>query len=163
MPVCRKCETEFPNRMVIDGESKSLQNRKYCLTCSPYKEHNTKKIEIEKTVECKTCGETNPDMFYKRGNNLYENCKSCHNKVTYETKVKNKKRAVEYLGGKCSKCGYDKYIGCLDIHHLNPETKSPTFNRWRGWSWERVKVELDGCVLLCRNCHGEEHAEEDFT
>lgn len=36
----------------------------------------------------------------------------------------NKKRAVEYKGGKCGKCGYKKCISALDFHHLNPAEKT---------------------------------------
>ena len=29
-------------------------------------------------------------------------------------------------GGKCEKCGYDKYLGALDFHHLDPSQKDFT-------------------------------------
>jgi hypothetical protein len=31
--------------------------------------------------------------------------------------------AVDYLGGKCFNCKYDRYTGALDIHHLDPAIK----------------------------------------
>jgi hypothetical protein len=31
--------------------------------------------------------------------------------------------AVVYKGGKCQCCGYNKYIGALEFHHVDPEQK----------------------------------------
>lgn len=65
-------------------------------------------------------------------------------------------KAVEYLGGSCSICGYDKHPGVLDFHHIEPQLKSfgissGGFSR----SWEKIQSELDKCVLVCANCHRE--------
>jgi hypothetical protein len=35
----------------------------------------------------------------------------------------NKLLLVEYKGGKCECCGYDKCIAALEFHHLDPTTK----------------------------------------
>lgn len=98
------------------------------------------------------CGETDKNKFY--GGRKTE-CKSCFNDVTKEKIRKNKEYAVKYKGGGCSVCGYNKCISALEFHHSDPSQKDPT---WRiGWSWERLKIEIDKCVLLCANCHREEH------
>ncbi len=59
-------------------------------------------------------------------------------------------------GGRCQICGYDRYIGALQFHHLDPSEKSFTFGR-RGLSMsvERFREEARKCVLLCANCHAE--------
>lgn len=36
---------------------------------------------------------------------------------------KIKEMGVQYKGGKCCICGYDKYIGALEFHHLDPNQK----------------------------------------
>jgi len=67
-----------------------------------------------------------------------------------------KVKAVEYKGGKCVECGYDKCIAALEFHHLDPEKKE--FNlgvRGLTRSWKKIKNELNKCVLLCANCHRE--------
>lgn len=71
---------------------------------------------------------------------------------------RKKQEAVEYLGGKCSICGYNKCLQSLDFHHVNPADKefNPSYIIMR-WSWEKVKKELDKCLLVCKNCHGEIH------
>lgn len=71
---------------------------------------------------------------------------------------KLKQLAVEYKGGKCQKCGYDKFVGALEFHHLNPAKKDFSISHdGHTMSWERLKIELDKCILLCSNCHKEEH------
>ncbi len=66
--------------------------------------------------------------------------------------------AVEYKGGKCFYCGYSKYIGAFDFHHLKNNGKDFGISD-KGYtrSWSRVKQELDKCILVCANCHRELH------
>lgn len=69
---------------------------------------------------------------------------------------KIKQLSIEYKGGKCQICGYQKYQGGLDLHHLDASTKEFGIGA-RGYtrSWEKVKAELDKCILVCANCHRE--------
>jgi len=81
-----------------------------------------------------------------------------------ERKVKNviywrqraKIKLVEYKGGECNKCGYNKCIDALEFHHLNPEEKDFGISG-KSWSFERLKKEVDKCLLVCSNCHKEIH------
>ena len=72
---------------------------------------------------------------------------------------KVRRMAVEYKGGKCSRCGYDRCIEALEFHHLDASQKDFGISQ-DGYtrSWERVRQELDKCVLVCANCHRELHA-----
>lgn len=71
-----------------------------------------------------------------------------------------KQKAVEYLGGKCSNCGYNKCLDALDFHHIDPSLKSFSVARDKHtMSWEKLTTELDKCVILCANCHREIHSE----
>ena len=67
--------------------------------------------------------------------------------------------AVEYKGGRCQVCGYDRCIEALEFHHLDPTQKDFGISH-KGYtrSWEKVKEEVDKCILLCANCHREFHA-----
>lgn len=69
-----------------------------------------------------------------------------------------KKRLIEYQGGKCQICGYDKCQEALEFHHLDPNEKSFQISGGTK-SFESLKPEVDKCVLLCANCHREVHAE----
>jgi len=66
--------------------------------------------------------------------------------------------ALEYKGGACTKCGYNKCKRALSFHHVDPALKDFGIS-FRGFtrSWEKTKAELDKCVLLCANCHMELH------
>ena len=68
-----------------------------------------------------------------------------------------KKMLIEYKGGKCQHCGYDKCMRALEFHHLNPEEKNFHLSKNLSKSIASLKSEADKCVLLCSNCHAEEH------
>lgn len=104
---------------------------------------------------CGQCGETRSEKFYGRKCAI---CGACHNKYTIERGRIQKTRAVVYLGGKCKICGFNKFNTGLDIHHTDPKKKDPKFHKKSGWSWNRMKKELESCVLLCRNCHAGVHS-----
>jgi len=104
---------------------------------------------------CATCGNTDPSEFY---GNQRITCKSCHNIVKRDIQRANKLAGIEYLGGECVRCGYDKYQGALDFHHVDSSIKHDDFVHLKSWGKERREAELDKCILLCANCHREEHA-----
>lgn len=69
-----------------------------------------------------------------------------------------KQEAVNYKGGKCEACGYDKCLAALSFHHKDPSKKdfgvSDIINMV---SKKRLKKELQKTALLCLNCHVEVH------
>ena len=44
MKKCINCNRVLPNYIKIDGKTKNISKRKYCLDCSPFKLHNTQKL-----------------------------------------------------------------------------------------------------------------------
>lgn len=90
-------------------------------------------------------------------------CKPCDSRLVIENTVKSKQRAVEYMDGKCTSCGYDKCIRALEFHHIDSSKKSKTYNkRFRSWSFEKQKKELENCMLVCSNCHREIHSKDEW-
>lgn len=71
-----------------------------------------------------------------------------------------KEKLVEYKGGKCEICGYDKCITALEFHHLDPNEKEFTIGHNGVLSLEKCKKEADKCILVCANCHRELHYQE---
>lgn len=84
-------------------------------------------------------------------------CNKCLSEAVQKRRDILKMRAVEYKGGKCEKCGYDKCISALEFHHLDPSEKEFTITQGYIKSWEKTKIELDKCILVCSNCHREIH------
>ena len=82
-------------------------------------------------------------------------------KKTQERRVKNKLKAIEYLGGKCLHCGIvSEHRGIYDFHHTDPAVKEADPGSMMHYGWERIQKELDKCILLCANCHRIEHGKE---
>ena len=68
-----------------------------------------------------------------------------------------KQRVVDYKGGKCQVCGYNKCITALEFHHLDPSKKDFTISGGTK-SFEKLKPEIDKCICVCANCHREIHS-----
>ena len=67
------------------------------------------------------------------------------------------------FGGKCSKCGYDKCIGAFDFHHKDRSQKDFSISvSGKTRSWEKLRMELEKCELLCANCHREHHFNNNY-
>ena len=160
---CRKCSQKIPYMVEIDGKTKYLYKRVYCLSCSPFGGNNRKSLEnytdTEKT--CSMCHLLKPTSeFYwaEKEQRHYRYCKQCS--TAYDkNKVKQfKQLCLDYLGGKCTKCGYNKCNAALDFHHLDPTKKEFPIPRKKQLTLTQpIKDELDKCTILCANCHREHH------
>jgi len=113
---------------------------------------------MEKIVirECKVHGETE---YVLRKDNRYR-CKKCSMESVLKRRKNLKMKSVEYKGGECTVCGYNKCVDALEFHHLDPDEKdfgiaSSGYTR----SWEKIRTELDKCILVCSNCHKEIHSK----
>lgn len=177
---CRKCGAIIPRRF-RDNEGRvcNLEHRKYCFQCSPFKQHNTRKLEFsedsleimrahkneqgEIVKKCLCCEQEKflTEFYFKSKDkkHLTAECKECFKKRCSES-FKHKKTKVIYFGpfkGKCQICGYDKTAIALDFHHVIPEEKDRTITVYRN-GFDKVKEEVKKCILLCANCHREFHA-----
>jgi 5-methylcytosine-specific restriction endonuclease McrA len=101
---------------------------------------------------CKKHGETE---HFLRAEGLYR-CGKCASEWVVQNRRRKKEELVDAFGGKCIICGYHKYLGALDFHHLNPRTKSFALSV-KGLSYSRASLlkEAKKCVLVCKNCHME--------
>jgi hypothetical protein len=120
---------------------------------------------------CEDCGQFLPvENFVKRARSRYGlafHCKRCdlERRKKYRTKERvlayqkeKKQYFVELMGGRCCRCGYDEFTAGMDFHHIDPNEKDVI--RFSNVGRERMKEELDKCVLLCSCCHNALHANE---
>lgn len=151
--------------------NKADQNNSRCASCRNQR-------NLKPNCECKVCkkelyrrpSRLNKDNIfcsygcrnrYFSGDKGKHKSKSKRNRSWDQKSIKYKKeRAVAYKGGKCERCGYDKCIAALDFHHINPNDKIYAVKDLMVRKWELIQEEIDKCILLCSNCHREEHWNE---
>jgi hypothetical protein len=130
---------DFANGSAKQNKRKIKGDTRYCPHCNLYK-----KFE---------------EFYVRRGNNYSGHCKKCVKEQTVKRGRQLKLDCLDYKGGKCQKCGYNKCQASLEFHHRDPNEKDfPICQKYgcRKIS-DRIKRELDKCDLLCANCHREEH------
>lgn len=154
---CKKCGSNFSRQLRIGERRYNLQNRKYCLVCSPFKEHNTKKLEFipdGKDLVDKKCVSCEKNIT-KKSERKGKLCWVCANKKVREEKV-NKIKGI--VGNSCWFCGYSKCWKAIEFHHVNPEDKLFSLSaREMQFAWEKIETEFKKCVLACACCHREIH------
>ena|SRR3989344_8447371 len=92
---------------------------------------------------------------FKRNDDLFR-CGKCASAWVVKSRRNKKERLVALFGGKCKLCGYKKYAGALDFHHLDPGKKSFSLSvKGLCYSWDTILSEAKKCTLLCKNCHTE--------
>ena len=81
-------------------------------------------------------------------------------RAVHARRKKVRQMAVEYKGGSCEVCGYDRCIDALEFHHNDLSDKKFGISE-KGYtrSWKEVMKELDKCIMMCANCHRELHAK----
>lgn len=94
---------------------------------------------------------------YKDENYVDKICKSCKHSNLQNLRRLFKQWCVDYKGGKCTICSYNKSLAALEFHHLNPNEKEFLLTRKGLISRKKAIIELDKCILVCSNCHRELH------
>lgn len=124
----------------------------YCVWCE--------KDFLGTKVWTKYCSEKcRRNAWYKRQPKKYKDKLAKINTNNQRNKKhRYKRKALNMLGGACSKCGYNKCIAALDFHHLGD--KDATIKELMHLSWKRIEAEVKKCIILCANCHREEHFNE---
>ena len=129
------------------------------------------------TKICSNCKrELDISFFYKnktKKDGHQSTCKECKKEYNHKDYMKNKEYFLEKSRKqkeslrkwlqeykqtlKCKKCGEDRWY-VLQFHHTDPSEKESEISAlvYSG-SAKRLKEEIDKCVVLCANCHMEEH------
>lgn len=98
-------------------------------------------------------------------------CHNCHFKVhsAWNNLIPKGKQAIkgakvrrsliDYKGGSCNKCKVTGINDIFSFHHIDENTKEFNIDAraCNGYLYDRLVKEADKCLLLCHNCHTEEH------
>ena len=112
------------------------------------------KIKVYSIDKCECCQK---DIKYKNGAiKLCVNCKRKTRRLAYRISAAN------YKNNECEICGLKRNtiddLEIFDFHHKDKLNKSFELgDNIESKKWETVKQELDKCMMLCANCHRNQH------
>lgn len=167
MRICKQCGKEFKPYFYVGIHRITGASRRRCYECNPYDPMalatKFKNRNVDGYRQCRICGEYKPlDQFSRtnRVGNLSSYCKLCSANKHKSLKQRFKIKCVEYKGGKCVLCGYDKCPAAFAFHHRDPSQKEFSIREVHSVVLsDKIKLELDKCDLVCANCHAEIHYE----
>jgi 5-methylcytosine-specific restriction endonuclease McrA len=119
-----------------------------------------KQILFDKpSLEYKVCRGCNLNLSMNNYYNGWDKCLLCKKNMAAKRADIIKRQCLNYKGSNCCiHCGYDKYIGAIDFHHVNSTTKEFRMSKLGSKDFgEEHKMELDKCIALCAICHKKEH------
>ena len=147
------CKREMINDIGLE-QSKKLNSDEIELLKEYYKTHTIEETSKKFEVSISTVKKYSNKKFKDRTEDDRKKANYNHVK-TFRKRTKEK--AVEYKGGKCKICNYDRCASALEFHHLEPSKKDFTLSQSMNIAWDKIKEELDKCILVCANCHREIH------
>lgn len=148
----RSCSATYNNRVnpkrtrthhCRGCDSLITSNHRYCEQCREDR-------SIPTTVRCQRCDREY--LYDYRKGHTKSLCNSC-NANRHRTEAKQ--LCVKYKGGQCQVCGYKRCLRALSFHHNGNKQFGISGNQLLDWN--KLRPELDKCVLLCANCHMELH------
>ncbi len=74
----------------------------------------------------------------------------------YQKRLRLKERALDYKGGRCVICGYDRCPAALHFHYADSADRE--FFISAACRWVDMRTALDKTTLLCANCRAEVRA-----
>ena len=103
---------------------------------------------------------TTKDKVYRR-----HKCRDCYRKTKRSLMENHRQWVDDYKrNGSCSICGINDHR-VMDFHHQGDEKKefSVSVGLAEKFGLDRIKNEVEKCVLLCSNCHRIKHFEETLA
>ena len=124
--------------------------RKYGMRSRP--SHYSRRDEPKPPMIMRECALHGWTQYMRLGGRY--RCRRCNSESVATRRRRIKEILVEEAGGRCLMCGFAKYIGALQFHHVEPGSKAFSIGRdGVTRSLRRAREEAGKCVLLCANCH----------
>jgi transposase-like protein len=110
-------------------------------------------------IQVRRCRRHGFTPHIRTGSGQRYRCRTCRVEAVSARRRRVKQRLVDEAGGACHLCGYARYTGAMQFHHVDPEAKAFSIaDRGVARSLERARAEARKCVLVCANCHAEVEA-----
>jgi transposase len=108
-----------------------------------------------KATVIRKCRRHGMTEFWLEGRGYYR-CKRCRMERVSQRRRKIKAILVAEAGGRCALCGYNRCVGALHFHHVDPSSKRFHLSMQGATrSLAAARAEMAKCALLCANCHAE--------
>jgi transposase-like protein len=100
------------------------------------------------------CAQHGWTTFVRTGQAGRFRCGRCNSQAVTDRRRRVKEMLVAEFGGACRLCGFARYPGALQFHHIDASTKRFQIGgRGLTRSLKILREEAKKCVLLCANCH----------
>jgi len=141
-------------------ESSINQDHTKSQHATSYKNRNRKLNKIGQKITCRYCSK---EVIAWSWNQIF-----CSNKcrATFYGELHTDNREINVAKKKeigCEICGYRKWPGCLEWHHVYANEKEYDICAMMSRKPEDVEKEYKKCILLCYNCHTEIHQGRQET
>jgi transposase-like protein len=128
--------------------------KKYAMTTQPSR--YSRRDALPATGLARECPVHGWGVFVRIGEVGRFRCAQCNGEAVTARRRRIKEILVAEAGGCCVICGYSRYVGALQFHHVDPREKSFSVSeRGLARSLESARKEVQKCALLCANCHAE--------
>jgi len=147
MPYSKEEKKEYNKKYREEHKEKSQEyDKKY------REEHKEKILEYNKKYK-----EENKEKISEYNKKWREENKKKISEYAKAQRYEKRVICLEYLGGKCVKCGTTHN---LQFDHIKREGKKYNITEKLTIKFDNLKEELDKCQLLCAPCHLEKTAKE---
>lgn len=146
-------------RFELSGTTVRHWLREYGLQTRRARTRTSSDSDDDPEVTLRECSRHGQTTFVRRGDGRGWRCLRCRSEAVTRRRQKVKDVLVRDAGGRCGLCGYDRHVGALEFHHVDPADKRFGLSHMgTARSLDRARAEARKCVLLCANCHAEVEA-----
>jgi hypothetical protein len=160
---CKKCGALVAKGQTVHQHCPKASRCKHCgRILSKTKKHQCASVDAQGPRKCKECRKPLSNKGYARWKKRCPQCEKRH----WRAKERALRRALKkQFGGCCCRCGYDRCFAALDFHH---KRKRAIYKKQQA-AWlnkgtvkvQEVRDHPERFLLLCANCHREEHNGEE--